>query len=165
MLTRFSYAYGSTLYVQIWNDRLRILDGKTGNTFDESPLVAWHADKPWRKRFAGFGDEVKTLDENHIIKNPFDHPRSLIADIETGSVLLRCAMTSLIQRNFFTSRIQVILHPMTCVEGGLTSVEQKAFKTMAHDAGVSDVFLYWGEPLEAHQLTVDGLSTPQLQQG
>ncbi|MDD1779822.1 rod shape-determining protein [Enterovibrio sp. ZSDZ35] len=155
MLSRFIYAYGNTLYIQMWSDRLRVFDGKTGKVFDEKPQIAWRFGERKQKQILAFGNGAeKFRNVNAVtISNPFSHPRSIISDYKAIQPLLRHAIAQVVKTGVLMPRIQVILHPMEKVEGGITEVEKKALCEMAYHAGVKSAFVYWGETLEEAQLT------------
>ncbi|OEE66797.1 hypothetical protein A1OO_13605 [Enterovibrio norvegicus FF-33] len=159
MLTRLIYAYGSTLYIQIWEERLRVLNAKTGKVFDEQPLIAWKPTGPVQKRIVAIGNAAQALkyDIDIIVSNPFSHPRSLIADYTAGETIIHHAISQVTPRSFFSPKIQVILHPMEKIEGGLTDIEKKALRDMAYEAGAKNAYVYWGDTLPSQHLLNAGL--------
>ncbi|SKA52434.1 rod shape-determining protein [Enterovibrio nigricans] len=154
MLSRFIYAYGNTLYIQMWSNRLRVFDGKTGRVFDEKPHIAWMISARKQKKIIAFGNKAEKF--RHVdevtISNPFSHPRSLVSDYKAFQPLLRYAISQVVKMGILKPRIQVILHPMEKVEGGVTELEKKALCDMAYNAGVKSAFVYWGEALEETHL-------------
>ncbi|KXF83109.1 rod shape-determining protein [Enterovibrio coralii] len=154
MLSRFIYAYGNTLYIQMWSDRLRVFDGKTGRVFDERPQIAWKIGEQKEKQILAYGNGAEKFRNVNavIISNPFSHPRSLISDYKAMQPLLRYAISKVVKTGLWMPRVQVILHPMEKVEGGVTELEKKALCDMAYNAGVKSAFVYWGDTLEETQL-------------
>ncbi|WP_407333679.1 rod shape-determining protein [Enterovibrio sp. 27052020O] len=164
MLTRFIYAYGSTLYIQIWENRLRVLNGTTGRVFDEQPLIAWTQTGPIRKRVEAIGDAAHALkhDIGTTVSNPFSHPRSLIGDYAAAETVIHHAISQVTPRSFFQPKIQVILHPMEKIEGGLTDIEKKALRDMAYQAGAKNAYVYWGDTLPSQHLINAGMKESQI---
>lgn len=78
MIRRLINKLGSTIYVQIWENRIKVTDTQTGEVYDEAPLVAIETNPKGQKIIAAVGNEVKSIvpsSEMQIV-NPFSHPRA-----------------------------------------------------------------------------------------
>ena len=53
----------------------------------------------------------------------------------------------------------VIIHPMEKLEGGLTMIEDRAFRELALSAGAREAVLYLGEPLPTHDFDLEKVKT------
>jgi len=74
--------------------------------------------------------------------NPFSHPRSLLNDFYNAERLLQAIVKKLTGKKFISPAPAIIIHPMEKIEGGLTSIEIRAFKEMAYGAGAREVAIY-----------------------
>lgn len=146
----------TTLYVQIWENRIKVTDISTGNIFDEEPLIAIQRNSKGKKVIVAVGNSASLpayKKEGIEIINPFFHIRSLLSSFETGERLLQYIFGTLL-KGVITKRgviigapPKVIMHPMEKIEGGLTDIERKAFRELAISAGAKDVVVYQGADL------------------
>ena len=79
--------------------------------------------------------------------NPFDHPRSLVADFTVAEQVLRLLVRQATGHSFFTMAPIIFIHPLGEPEGGFTQLEYRAFREMALGAGASRVYLLEGRLL------------------
>ena len=140
MIRSFINKFGSTLYVQIWENRIRIVNVESNETFDEKPLLQVESRKNGAKDVTAFGNSAYL---NPI--NPFSHPRVLLNDFFIGERLLQEIIKKVIGRKFITAAPAVIIHPMEKTEGGLTMIEIRAFREMALGAGAREVAIHQGK--------------------
>ncbi len=75
MIRNFINKWGTTLYVQIWENRIKVTDINTNKIFDEKPLVQVEVKKNGVHVITAIGDAA-----NFNSTNPFSHPRVLFAD-------------------------------------------------------------------------------------
>ncbi len=148
MIRSFINKFGSTLYVQIWENRIRVLDIGTNEVFDEKPLLQVETRKNGAKDVTAFGNSAYI---NPL--NPFSHPRALLCDFFIAERLLQEIVKKLVGKKFISPAPAIIIHPMEKNEGGLTMIEIRAFREMALDAGGRDVAIYQGKvTLEASKI-------------
>ena len=145
---------GSTLYVQIWSDRIRVFDPATNGQFDEASLVVIESGK-----VVAAGNEARRFTGNHDVDlvNPFDHPRMLIGNWLVAERLLQHAIRSLYKGNFIRAAPRIIIHPMENLEGGLSDVETRAFRELAVSAGGSDVAIHIGPELDKREIRFESI--------
>ena len=152
MLTKFIDSLNTILYVQIWENRIKVTNILTGDIFDEKPLIAISIDKKGQKFIVAVGNNsFLSSGANIAIINPFSHIRSLIANFEIGERLLQYIFSMLLKGCVLKLRPKVVVHPMEKIEGGLTDVEERAFKELAICAGARDVVVYQGSELVISQ--------------
>jgi rod shape-determining protein MreB len=140
MIRSFINKFGSTLYVQIWENRIRVVDVETNEVFDEKPLLQVETRKNGAKDVTAFGNNAYL---NPL--NPFSHPRALLNDFFIGERLLQEIVKKLVGKKFISPAPAIIIHPMEKTEGGLTMIEIRAFREMALGAGARDVAIYQGK--------------------
>lgn len=140
MLKKIADKFSTTLYVQIWEKRIRVLDINSGEVFDEKPLVQIDTNKDGSKKVIAVGNQVY---QNGV--NPFSHPRSLLNDFYIAESLLQFIVKKLVGKKLLAASPVMIIHPMEKTEGGLTLIEERAFLEMAMGAGARQVAFYQGD--------------------
>jgi rod shape-determining protein MreB len=145
----FKKLFSNTLYIQIWENRIKAVALQTGAVFDEQPLVAIKRDAKGVQSIAAIGNaalSLKTSDSECI--NPFSHPRTLLANFTVGEKLLQHIFRHLHEGTLLRPSPQVVIQPMEKLEGGLSEVETRAFQELAAGAGARDVVVYVGKALQ-----------------
>lgn len=142
MIRNLINKWGTTLYVQIWEGRIKVTDINTNKVFDEKPLVQVEVKKNGVQTIAAIGDAA-----NFNSINPFSHPRVLFADFFVAEKLLQCIIKQLIGKTPLSPAPAIVLHPMEKTEGGLTMIENRAFMELALSAGARDAVIYQGAEL------------------
>lgn len=141
---------GTTLYVQIWEKRIRVTDIRSGSIFDEAPLVAVEK-KNGRSTVAAVGSRAYSVSGKNIeIVDPFSHPRSLISDFAAAEKLLQHIFRKLVGDTLLAPSPIVVIQPMEKTQGGLTEIEVRAFRELALGAGAREALVYQGEELTRH---------------
>ncbi|MDX1755745.1 MAG: rod shape-determining protein MreB [Marinobacter sp.] len=137
---------GTTLYVQLWENRLKVTDSGTGRTFDETPKIKIVTNQKGEKIISAIGTLAdNTQEPNSAVINPFSHPRTLLADFTAAEKVLQHAFKTLSGNKYLSPSPAVVIQPMEKVDGGLTQIEHKAFKELALGAGARDAIVYEGE--------------------
>jgi rod shape-determining protein MreB len=139
-------------YVQISSDELVFKNVQTGQIITDVPLVAFDITYP--NKVVAIGSNAKQYQHqpNYKVIAPFSHPRLLLADFMAGEKLLQYIFASQLPR--FSLPPKVIFHPMEKVEGGLTYVEERAFKELCLGAGARDCVVYVGHSLLHQSISV-----------
>ena len=160
MLNALRKLMGATMYVQVWEHRLKITNVDTGAVFDESPVLAIKITNNGQPTIAAFGNKASAEiaeDIEHI--NPFSHPRSLIADFTSGEKLIQHIFKLLSSGSLFNPSPLAVIHPMEKIDGGLTQVEQRAFRELGAGAGAREVAVYQGPELDIHEFDFAAIKT------
>jgi rod shape-determining protein MreB len=148
MLRQFLNRFGTTIYAQIWESRLKLTDIQTKNIFDEKPLVAIRKNKESRSTVIAVGNGASFNSGADVeVIHPFSHPRVLFSDFTAGEKLFQHALKELLGNKLFSPAPAIIVHPMEKTEGGLTMIEVRAFKELAFSAGARDAVVYEGNEL------------------
>ena len=147
----------SVLYVQIWENRIKVTDVHTGEFYDETPLLAIEKNKKGQKIVSAVGNDVKTISVSSNIEviNPFSHPRGLINDLLVAEKILQHIFLVLYGKKFIPPSPRVVVHPMEKNEGGITMIEAKAFTEMALGAGAREAVLHQGTVLSTSSFDFD----------
>jgi len=145
--------FGTTLYVQIWEHRIKVTDIKTLVDFDEKPLIELKELKNGKLEVLAFGNNanIKSL-------NPFSHPRGILSDFNGGEKLLQLIIHKVLGKGLFTPLPAIVIHVMEKNEGGLTSIENRALREMAVGAGARAALVYEGDELNVSTIDFDELT-------
>ena len=161
MLNNLFKKFRTTLYIQIWEKRIKVTHIQTKKIYDEQPLVAIETDKKGKKIIAAIGNSARSFEskDNTIVVNPFSHPRVLFSDFEAGEKLLQHIITTLVKRKSFVQSPEIAIHPMEKTEGGLTMIEKRAFKELGYGAGGRAVVVYQGKELPIYDFDFDSIKS------
>ena len=159
MLLNIINKFRTTLYVQIWEKRIKVSDIESKKIYDEHPFVAIESDKKGKKIIAAIGNNASSLSlkENTVVINPFSHPRVLFSDFEVAEKLLQHIIRSLNEKKYFAPSPVLVIQPMEKTEGGLTMIEKRAFRELGFGAGARDVVLYQGKELSVYDFDLDSI--------
>lgn len=132
------------LYIQIWENRVKITTKESGVAFDEEALIVITTNSKGEDIIGCAGNKAKSFFCENSLKiiKPFSHPRTLISDFIFAEKLLQYAVKEVLSGKFLTTSPIIVIHPMEKLEGGLTSVENRAFQELALGAGARDVIVY-----------------------
>ncbi len=139
--------FNPVLYVQIWENRIKVTDINSGNRYDEKPLMALQKNNKGKEVIIAVGNRVDSMDNQlqTTIINPFSHPRTLISNFVVAEKILQHIIDTMFKPTFLKPLI--VVHPMETMKGGITQIEFRAFKELALGAGARDSTLYQGSEL------------------
>lgn len=156
MFSNFTKRFSAVLYVQIWEDRLKVTDVTSHESFDDAPIVVIQTQKKGKKIISGIGKKAaNSLTENEVAVNPFSHPRALLSDFYVAEKLLQHAFKRLSSSQYLRLRPKVLVHPMEKTEGGITTIEDRAFRELAFGAGAIEIKIHVGKPLTINRFQFD----------
>ncbi|NQZ31424.1 MAG: rod shape-determining protein MreB [Oceanospirillaceae bacterium] len=160
MIRQLFNRFGTTLYIQIWEKRLKIVDIKTGKVFDEQPLLAIDKNDDKKHVVLGFGNKASSIPSSSKVGvyNPFSHPRVLCSDFLVAEKLLQETIGFVIDRKLYTPAPAVVIHPMEKLEGGITMIEVRVFRELGFGAGARDVVIHIGDELPTEDFSFKKLS-------
>ena len=156
----FKYLRGflsNDLYIQVWEDRLKISRLNSSETFDEEPLMALKNNAKGERIVVGIGTKVKGLASNETdnIVNPFKHPRLLVDDFQVAQKILMHGIRELHKSKWFSPSPRIIFHPMEKLDGGVTDIEERVYQELCAGAGAREILLHIGEVLPAYNFDYD----------
>lgn len=158
MFKRIFSKYRPILYIQISESRVVVSNVKTGDFYDDAPLVAIRTKSNGEKVISAVGKDAKqTSSYGMEIVNPFSHPRVLFSDFYVGERFLQYAIHKLLDNKFVAPSPRIIIHPQEKLEGGLTMIENRALRELGFGAGASDVIVYTGRPLSLQEIDYEEL--------
>ena len=80
----------------------------------------------------------------------FSHRRAVVGDFTAAQALLKQLVNEV--RQGFSLSVQVVIHPMERIEGGLSQIEERALRELAIGAGATRVVVWVGDPLDDSQV-------------
>ena len=159
MLKKLFAIYKTTIYIQIWENRVKAVVVNTGEVFDEPPLVAIKTNAKGQKIITSVGSGARQdgINDATVVVNPFSHPRTLLSDFEVAEKFMQHVMSTLLGKRFLPPTPHVIIHPMEKTEGGLNMIEERALRELALGAGAREVIIYEGPQLDAETIDYETL--------
>ena len=147
---------GNTLYVQIWEKRIKVTDVKTSNVYDQAPLLVIERDEKEQPIIKAIGDQATSYNSPTAERiNPFSHPRVLVADFTVAEKILQHSFRELLKANTLRPSPIVVIQPMEKLEGGLTMIEDRVLRELCFGAGARDVFVSTAK----HQLSASEIDS------
>lgn len=153
IFTIFRGSLSNDLYIQVWENRIKIFSIQTKEVYDQEPLMAIETKEKGKKVVFSIGNICRSLDSTkYQIINPFKHPRVLLNDFQVAEKIMQHAVREIHKARFFAPAPRVIFQPMEKTEGGLSPIEERAFRELCLGAGAREVIIHVGAELIAHNL-------------
>ena len=150
MLANLINKVSTILYVQIWDNRLKITNMKTGNIYDDKPLIAIENEK-----IIAIGKNASSY-PNAI--NPFAHTRVVFDNYKMAELIMRHAFEEATQRKIIFSPIAIV-HVMKNLNTHLTDIEKIALCELSANAGARESIIYDGKELNMHDFNYDEIKS------
>lgn len=144
---------GGPLYITARESELRLRHVLAATETVVEPLVAIR--EQGGGMIVGIGQDAKqaaTRLPNTVVVNPFSHPRSLLGDFLVAEKLLRQLIIDLYGHRILRPAPMIVFQPLEKLEGGLTTVEERAFKELCAGAGGREVHVWTGRPLSDQEV-------------
>jgi rod shape-determining protein MreB len=160
---KFRAFFSSTVYVQLRENRIKIVNIKTQSVYDQLPYIAIDATNPKQRVIRAIGIDAYNLrlDKSLDVSNPFSHPRLLVADFIKAEKVLMQGMREVQSSKYLVPRPVAIIHPMDKLEGGVTDVECKMYRELAIGAGAREVHIHVGDVLDANSFDMNQILSPE----
>lgn len=142
-------AAGGYFYIRVKPDLLSVRDTGQKKSVEDRPVVAVsEGEKPGIIAIgANAESEAARQNQPYRLINPFDHPRTIIADFTVAEKLLQFFFRQLAHSKIFRPSPIVILHPLDKTEGGLTQIEVRALQELGAGAGARETHIWTGKEL------------------
>lgn len=142
------------LYVQIWENRLKVTNIMNQKTFDQAPNIAIKTEVKGGKKITAYGNDALSISDNNTVSyNPFSHPRMLLADVIAAQEILKFAFKK--TKSSFLFAPIVIMQPMDKLEGKLTYFELSGFRYLAKNSGAKEAFIYEADEEYSEEFTIE----------
>ena len=136
-----------TFYIQIWEDRIKVVDIDTGDYFDEKPYLALETNDKGKMIVNSFGNSACVNTPTIKSINPFLHPRILVSNFFVAEKLMQIIISQLHSKTFMNASPKMVIHPMVKLDGGLTLIEKVGFRDLCYGAGATEVVIYTGHEI------------------
>ena len=144
LLMKLDMKRRGVLYIQIWENNIKVTNVATDEVFDELTTVSYQCAangkmvniKCGNNALVNSGPETKTM-------NPFSHPRTLLANTTVIHRFFKYLFKKY-KKSFIYSPI-VVIHLMEKVEGDLLDMEKYTLNFVGTKAGASSIFPYVGD--------------------
>lgn len=150
MIKKILNHFRPIFYIQVWEKRIRVTNVKTREVINEIPQLLI---EKVSNQVLAYGTKAIISDNQSELINPFSHPRTLIADSMYAEQLLALIIKQLAANRWIKFSPIAIIQPMEKLDGGLTAVEIKAFKTLLLAAGARQATVYVGKELNLDNFT------------
>jgi len=147
MFSKFINKFTTTFYIQIWDNRLKVINLSNGNIYDDVPLIAISDEKT-----QAIGKDASIYP--HAL-NPFSHKRILFDNFEKASMIMRYAFEQTIHRAFFSPI--AIVQVKKKLDSDLTHLEKRALCELVTDAGARETIIYDGVDLDINTIDYEKL--------
>lgn len=140
------------VYVRLAPEVLSVRDVGSARTVEEPPLAA--VSREPKRRVLGVGEAARTAAAAQAadLVNPFQHPRTLLADFTVGEAVLRGFLRKLYAGRLFAVAPIMVLHPKVDPAGGFTQIELRALRELGMGAGAREVHVRTGRDLTDAEL-------------
>lgn len=163
MFKKLKAFFSSTVYVQLREDRIKIINIDTQAVYDQLPYIAIDASHPKQRVIRAVGADAYNLrlDKSLDVSNPFSHPRLLVGSFEKAEKVLMQGMREVLSSKLLTPNPIVIIHPMEKLEGGVADIECKMYRELALGAGAWKVHIHVGKELDPRAFNMDQVCSPE----
>lgn len=168
MILRFIRGlFSGTLYVQIWEHRLKITHIESRHVYDEKPWIAIDNQGSKKRIVKAIGNDAYGMQGRHGIEasNPFSHPRLLVNNFLKAEKVLQHGVRTVLKVKVLNPSPVIVIHPREKLEGGITDVECRLFRELCLGAGARAVHLHVGEELNVHNFKLSDVVEPGSGQG
>jgi len=163
MLNWVKGTFSSTVYIQLWEERIIIAHVESQSVFEESPYIAIDNKEKQKPVVIAVGNEAYRLlgSSRYEVSNPFSHPRLLVNDFEKAEKVLQYATRTVCKAKLFMPAPTVIIHPCEKLEGGLTDIECRVFRELALGVGARKVYLHTGHDIPLVGFSLSSVNEPE----
>ena len=135
------------LYLQIWENNIKLTDTRTRRSVEVAPVVAVKRRGSSQKVVEiGSAAELFEGKEGYEVFRPFADPARFVANMEIAEKIVRYLFKALGSRKLLKPLL--IVHPMGQYKNWVSSMEQQFFTELGLSAGARDVVVYAGEEAE-----------------
>jgi rod shape-determining protein MreB len=145
-----------TLYIKLRPDILSVREVGTTHHMTEPPIAA--ITREAHRRLLGVGEAARTaaMSQSADLVNPFQHPRTLIADFTIAEQVIKAFVRKVLDHQYLRGKPTVVLHPDVEAAGGFTQIEIRALHELAIGAGAGKAVVWHGrEPTDKELLSLE----------
>ena len=163
MFNRVKGVFSSTVYIQLWEDRIKIAHVELQSVFEEQPYIAIDNKEKKKPTVMAVGNAAYRLlgSSRYEVLNPFSHPRLLVNDFEEAERVLQYGIREVCKAKLFQSSPVVVIHPHEKLDGGLTDIECRVFRELALGAGARKAYLHTGNEIPLVGFSLSSVNEPE----
>lgn len=154
MFTLIRSWFSNDLLIELSQNLISIKVFGSKEKFEYQPFAALE-DTPKGEVIQAIGKEAMSYTGNNVrVVNPFDHPRSFVADFLIAEKLIQHGVFEIHKaRRFLRPSPRIVMHQLEKTEGGLTSVEDRVLRELAVVAGAREVLIHIGDKVPVDHTT------------
>lgn len=140
---------GGPYYIRLRTNLIQVQDISNKLRFEEMPVIAIARDPGGTVLAIGqsaAGVAAASMQAYDLV-NPFDHPRTIIADFIAGQKVLQYCMRKVAANKVIRASPIVVMQVLERNEGGLTQIEVRALQELAIGAGAREAYIWTGQEL------------------
>ena len=155
--------FSSTVYIQLWEDRIKIAHVESQSVFEEQPYIAIDNIEKQKPSVIAVGSAAYRLlgSSRYEVLNPFSHPRLLVGDFEKAERVMQYGIRAVCKAKLFQPSLIVVIHPREKLEGGLTDIECRVFRELALGAGARKTYLHSGDEIPLVGFSLSSVNEPE----
>jgi len=138
MFSKLINKLSTKLHVQISEKSLKVINLKTGYTYEDKPLIVVEKNTRGEDIILAIGQDA-SLHPNAI--NPFSHPRVILDNFKMAKLILRHAFVEMTERKVFFSPI-VIIQIMKKFDTPLSDIEKIALCELSTSSGARETIIH-----------------------
>ncbi len=163
MLSWIKGLFSGIIYIQLRENRVRIVLVDSKIEFDEKPYIAFDRSNPKKISVVAVGNAAfKLLEKTEFeVTNPFSHPRLLINGFERAEKFIQYGIREVCKSKLFQPSPIIVIQPLEKLEGGITDIECRLYRELALGAGARKVYLHVGRELPIESFSLDLVNEPK----
>jgi len=125
------------LYIELSDTSIKVTNLRTGNSYEDKPLIVVEHDKKGREEIVAIGKNA-SIYPNAI--NPFSHPRVIIDNFKIAGLILRHAFEEATQKKAFFAPIAIV-NVTKHFDTPLSEIEKIALCELCQEAGARETMI------------------------
>ncbi|MFT4731781.1 MAG: rod shape-determining protein MreB [Gammaproteobacteria bacterium] len=146
MLTFLRSLFSNDLLVELSENKISFKVFSSDKNYEAEPFIAIEKTKKGEVVKAIGSKAKRDTSRNVTVTNPFQHPRSFIADFFLAEKIIQHGVFE-IHKSRIRPAPRIIMHQLEKTEGGLTSIEDRVLRELAVGAGAREVVIYLGSKI------------------
>jgi len=136
------------LYIELSDTSIKVTNLRTGNSYEDKPLIVVERDKKGREEIIAIGKNA-SIYPNAI--NPFSHPRVIIDNFKIAGLILRHAFEEATQKKAFFAPIAIV-NVTKHFDTPLSEIEKIALCELCQEAGARETMILEDENFDIEML-------------
>ena len=134
LFTFFRSLFSNDLLIELSEKKILIKVFSSDTNYEAEPFIAIEKTKKGEVVKAIGSEAKRDTASNVTVTNPFQHPRSFIADFFLAEKIIQHGVFE-IHKSIIRPSPRIIMHQLEKTEGGLTNIEDRVLRELAVGAG------------------------------